>query len=56
LKFRLIVALVGIILLCVWIVSGVIFSKKIYSLYDIRLDGDIDVIGAIPLFEKKRKE
>jgi len=56
LKFRLIITLVGIILLCVWIISGVIFSRKIYSLYDISLGGDIDVIGAIPLFEKKWKE
>lgn len=52
LKFRIIVTISGIALLCVWIVFGVIFSKKIYYLSDIGLDGEIEVIGAVPLFEK----
>ncbi len=53
LKFRIIVTVSGIALLCIWIVSGVVFSKKIYNLSDIGLDGEIEVIGAVPLFEKR---
>lgn len=56
LKFRIIITLIGIILLCVWIVLQVIFSKKVYNLSDIGLDGEIDILGAVPSYTKNRKD
>jgi capsular polysaccharide biosynthesis protein len=51
-KFRIIVILAGLSFLCVWIVARVIFSGKVHNLSDIGLDGEIDIIGAIPSFKK----
>ena len=51
-KFRIIVTLAGIGIVCVWMMVRVVFSKKVHSLSDIGLDGEIDVIGSIPLFQK----
>jgi capsular polysaccharide biosynthesis protein len=56
LKFRIIVSFVGIVILCAWIILQVIFSNKVYSLSEIGLDGEIDIIGAVPSYTKKRKE
>ncbi len=55
-KFRIFVTLAGIILLCVWIVARVIFSKKVHYLSDIGLEGEIDIIGAIPSFKKSGRD
>ncbi len=51
-KFSIVVTLAGIGFLCVWIISRVIFSGKVHNLSDIGLDGEIDIIGAIPSFKK----
>ncbi|MDF2545081.1 MAG: hypothetical protein K0S47_4799 [Herbinix sp.] len=51
-KFRIFVTAAGICFLCVWIVARVIFSRKVFNLSDIGLDGEIDIIGAIPSFKK----
>lgn len=51
-KFRIVVTLAGIGLVCVWMMARVVFSRKVYNLSDIGLDGEIDVIGSIPLFQK----
>lgn len=56
LKFRIIITFIGIILICAWIILKVIFSKKVYNLSDVGLDGEIDIIGAVPSFTKKRGE
>ena len=56
LKFVIIVTLSGVALVCIWILFHEIFTKKIHNLSDIGLDGEIDVIGVIPLYEKKWKE
>ncbi len=55
LKLRVIAALAGIVILCIWITLREMFTKKIYNLADMKLDGDIDVIGIIPVFDKKMK-
>lgn len=54
-KFRIIVTLAGIGLLCAVIIAREIFSKKVHNISDIGLDGEIDVIGIIPLFKKSRR-
>ncbi len=56
LKFKVFITFVGIILMCAWIILQVIFSKKVYNLSDIGLDGEIYIIGAIPSYTRKRKE
>ena len=55
LKLRIIAALAGIVILCIWITLREMFTKKIYNLADMKLDGEIDVIGVIPVFDKKMK-
>ena len=54
-KFRIIVTLAGIGLLCAVIIARVIFSKKVHNISDIGLGGELDVIGIIPLFKKSRR-
>ena len=53
LKLRIIFTFAGILLLCVWVTIREIFTTKIHNLSDIGLDGEIDIIGIIPLFDKK---
>ena len=53
LKLRIFAALAGIILMCAWIAIREIFSGKIYNLSDMRIDGEINIIGIVPLFDKK---
>ncbi|TAH73753.1 MAG: hypothetical protein EWM47_02500 [Anaerolineaceae bacterium] len=53
LKFRIIVTFIGVILMCIWIVLKEVFSRKVYSLSDTSLDGEINVIGVVPSFKKK---
>ncbi|MDF2945080.1 MAG: hypothetical protein K0S01_3938 [Herbinix sp.] len=55
-KFRIFVTFAGIIFICVWIVARVIFSRKVHYLSDIGLDGEIDIIGAIPSFKKSGRD
>ena len=52
-KFRIIVTFIGIILPSIWIILKEVFSKKVYSLSDTGLDGEINIIGVIPTFKKK---
>ena len=54
-KLRIIAALAGIVILCIWIIMGEMFTKKIYNISDMKLDGEIDIIGIIPAFDKKMK-
>jgi len=53
LKFRIIVTFVGIVLLCVWITIREIYTKKIHNLFEIGLDGELNIISIIPAFDKK---
>ncbi|MDF2943987.1 MAG: hypothetical protein K0S01_2845 [Herbinix sp.] len=53
LKFRIIFTLAGIVLLCVWFIMREVFTSKVHNLSDIGLDGEIDIIGIIPLFNNK---
>lgn len=53
LKFRIIVTLIGIILLCSWIILKEVFSRKVHTLSDTSLDGEINIIGVVPSFKKK---
>ncbi|MHB8131389.1 MAG: YveK family protein [Mobilitalea sp.] len=53
LKLRIFAALAGIILMCVWIAIREIFTRKIYNLSDMKIDGEIDIIGIVPAFDKK---
>lgn len=51
-KLRIVVTFAGIGLMCTWMIARVIFSKKVHNISDIGLNGEIDVIGSIPLFKK----
>jgi capsular polysaccharide biosynthesis protein len=53
LKLRIFAALAGIFLMCVWIAIREIFTRKIYNLSDMKIDGEIDIIGIVPAFDKK---
>jgi capsular polysaccharide biosynthesis protein len=53
LKFRIIVTLIGVALLCAWITIREIYTKKIHSLFEIGLDGELNIISIIPTFDKK---
>jgi capsular polysaccharide biosynthesis protein len=53
LKLRLFTAIAGIFILCCWISIREIFTRKIYNLSDMKMDGEIDIIGIVPVFKKK---
>ncbi|HHV10171.1 MAG TPA: hypothetical protein GXX75_07845 [Clostridiales bacterium] len=53
LKIRILALCGGVILMCFWIALHEIFTHKIYNLYDAGLEGEIDIIGIVPLFQLK---
>lgn len=53
LKLRLFAVVAGIVILCCWISIREIFTRKIYNLSDMKMDGEIDIIGIVPVFKKR---